>query len=161
MIYEKTSEGMLAFQQKQSQLNPKLRSTLIMIDGKKSSVELLAVLTAIGATQEHLDELISLGLIKKIEEQAITIAGTSSKQASPSSTVGSMQSGIGLSDQQRYEKAYPIATRLTAGLGLRGFRLNLSVEGAGNINDLMLLAGKIKEAVGEAKFEELKPYLQP
>jgi hypothetical protein len=160
MIYEKTPEGVQAFQQRPSQLNPKLRSILIMIDGKKSSTELLAVLTAIGGTQEHLDELIGLGLTRVVKEQVVTTTSTSSKQVGLSDMVDAVQSAAGLSDQQRYEKAYPIATKLTSGLGLRGFRLNLSVEGAGNINDLMLLADKIKEAVGEAKFNELKPYLQ-
>jgi hypothetical protein len=148
-----------AFQQRPSQLNPKLRSILIMIDGKKSSTELLAVLTAIGGTQEHLDELIGLGLTRVVKEQVVTTTSTSSKQVGLSDMVDAVQGTAGLSDQQRYEKAYPIATKLTSSLGLRGFRLNLSVEGAGNINDLMLLADKIKEEVGEAKFNELKPYL--
>ena len=60
--------------------------------------------------------------------------------------------GSGRSDQQRYTDAYPIATELTAGMGLRGFRLNLAVEGAGSFSDLAALAPKIREAVGDAKF---------
>ena len=60
------------------------------------------------------------------------------------------------SAQARYSKAYPIAIRLTAALGLRGFRLNLAVEGAGNLDKLKELAPKIKEAVGPEKFLELE-----
>ena len=56
---------------------------------------------------------------------------------------------------ERYKAAYPIATELTAGLGLRGFRLNLAVEGVGSFEDLAALAPKIREAVGDAKFERL------
>lgn len=50
---------------------------------------------------------------------------------------------------------YPIAIRLTASLGLRGFRLNLAVEAAGDITKLQELAPKIKDAVGPEKFKEL------
>jgi hypothetical protein len=63
------------------------------------------------------------------------------------------------SAQEHYSRAYPIATRLTANLGLRGFRLNLAVEGAGNLAQLRELAPKIKEAVGPEKFKELQSAL--
>jgi hypothetical protein len=53
--------------------------------------------------------------------------------------------------QQRYKDAYPIATQLTGSLGLRGFRLNLSVEGTSTYEELLALAPKIRAAVGEDK----------
>jgi hypothetical protein len=43
---------------------------------------------------------------------------------------------------------------------LRGFRLNLSVESAGSYQDLLALAPKIREAVGDAKFAELDKALK-
>lgn len=49
---------------------------------------------------------------------------------------------------QRYQAAYPIATEITSSLGLRGFRLNLAVEGAQSFDDLAALAPKIRELVG-------------
>jgi hypothetical protein len=61
--------------------------------------------------------------------------------------------------QAHYSKAYPIATRLTAGLGLRGFRLNLAVEAAGDLDKLRELAPRIKDAVGPEKFRELQSSL--
>ena len=61
-----------------------------------------------------------------------------------------------LSAQQHYLKAYPIAIRLTAGLGLRGFRLNLAVEAASDLDKLKELAPKIREAVGPEKFLDLE-----
>ena len=59
-------------------------------------------------------------------------------------------------DQDHYAKAYPVAVRLTSNLGLRGFRLNLSVESARDLEALKDLAPKIKEAVGVEKFKELE-----
>ena len=40
-------------------------------------------------------------------------------------------------------------------MGLRGFRLNLAVEGAGSFEDLATLAPKIRELVGDEKFARL------
>jgi hypothetical protein len=57
--------------------------------------------------------------------------------------------------QQRYQDAYPIATRLAASLGLRGFALNLAIEGAGNYEQLCNLAPRIRASVGEQAFAEL------
>lgn len=50
-------------------------------------------------------------------------------------------------------------TRLTAGLGLRGFLLNLAVEAAGDLSKLRELAPKIEQAVGPDKFRELESAL--
>ena len=60
-----------------------------------------------------------------------------------------------LSAQARCSMAYPIATGLTAALGLLGFRLNLAVEAASNLDELKELAPRIKEAVGAEKFQDL------
>lgn len=72
-------------------------------------------------------------------------AGTSSLDAMPS-----------LDAQAHFLKAWPIATRLTANLGLRGFRLNLAVEAAANLAGLKELAPRIKDAVGSEKYQELE-----
>ena len=49
---------------------------------------------------------------------------------------------------------------MTAALGLRGFRLNLAVEAAGDLDKLKILARKIREATGSDRFIELEnaPY---
>lgn len=158
MIYKKTTLGMQAFLEKPSQLSPRLRSVLIMIDGKRGFAELFAVLAAVGAGQNHLDELESLGLIE-------ALAGGINSQplnarANVDATPQQASNDPPMNDQERYAAAYPIATRLTSGLGLRGFRLNLALEGASNIQDLVGMADKIRDAVGEEKYKELRPYLK-
>ena len=49
-----------------------------------------------------------------------------------------------------------MATKLTASLGLRGFRLNLAVEAAAGYDELLALLPKIKEAVGSPACAELE-----
>ncbi|CDS51633.1 FIG00933524: hypothetical protein [Polaromonas sp. CG9_12] len=83
-------------------------------------------------------------------------ATTASFSLPSSSGLGGLPSATA---QAHYSKAYPIATRLTAGLGLRGFRLNLAVEAAGDLDKLRELAPRIKDAVGAEKFRELQSSL--
>jgi len=60
------------------------------------------------------------------------------------------------SAQDRYKEAKPLATKLTASLGLRGFRLNLAVEAAGGFEELLALLPKIKDAAGASACAELE-----
>jgi hypothetical protein len=71
-----------------------------------------------------------------------------------------MPAPLPLTDQQdRYKRAYPLAAQLTSSLGLRGFRLNLAVEAAGNLEQLRALTPKIREAVGPEKCRDLEHVL--
>jgi len=49
---------------------------------------------------------------------------------------------------------------LTGTLGLRGFRLNLAVEGAADVDALLALFPKIRDAVGAGKCRELERALK-
>jgi hypothetical protein len=64
------------------------------------------------------------------------------------------------SSQQRYKDAYPIATKLSGSLGLRGFRLNLAVEGTSSYEQLLDLFPKIQAAVGAEKAAPLERALK-
>ena len=64
------------------------------------------------------------------------------------------------SPQERYSEAKPIATKLTASLGLRGFMLNLAVESAAGYDDLLTLLPKIQDALGTKACRELERALK-
>jgi len=171
MVLVKTQAGQDALKDRQGGLTSRQRSAFILFDGKRSTGEVLAATAAMGITQDDVQAMIALGLLEpqsgsgagaavaaaaaKGTGQAVAAANAVSSASSTSyeATVAmEAVQGSGRSDQQRYTDAYPIATELTAGLGLRGFRLNLAVEGAGSFSDLAALAPKIREAVGDAKF---------
>jgi hypothetical protein len=61
---------------------------------------------------------------------------------------------------ERYLAAKPIATELTASLGLRGFRLNLAVEAASGYDELLALLPKIQGAVGPNACQRLEDALK-
>jgi hypothetical protein len=169
MLYKKTPLGLEAMKVRDSSVSQAQRTALIMVDGKKTAVEILAAMSGIGLTEADIVKLVELGFIEPIDGQrtsAVPAAQASAAMQSPSAAVNAsnanpVSKSVGNeSNQELYQRAYPIATKLTSGLGLRGFRLNLSLESVGNYSDLVKLAPKILEAVGEAKYAELKAALR-
>lgn len=55
---------------------------------------------------------------------------------------------------RRYQKAYPLATQITAKLGLHGLHLNLAVESSQGFEGPVALLPKLRAAVGD---EGIKP----
>lgn len=149
MIYTKTELGQAAFQSRSQALTPRQRSAFIMFDGKRSLQDVLQATAGLNVTAEDIDQMVAGGLLAPGEVAAAPAVEAAPAPGAPPT----------LSAQAHYSKAYPIATRLTAALGLRGFRLNLAVEAAGNLAELQALAPKISEAVGPEKFEELRSAL--
>lgn len=129
----------------------------------RSLSEVLEVTSGIGVTATDIDDLLAKGFL---------IAAGSGK--SPTSTVpaGAPAAAKSAAEEptdaqgepsaptptaaERYRLAWPIATRITAKLGLRGFRLNLAVEAAAGYDDLVALVPRIAEATGDQAAAELR-----
>lgn len=146
MIYMKTELGQSAFQNRSIALTPRQRSAFIMFDGKRSTLDVLKATTGLNVTAEDIDQMVAAGLLAPV-------AGSMAPEPEAAPVAGAPPT---LDAQAHYSRAYPIAIRLTSELGLRGFRLNLAVEGAGNLAQLRELAPRIKEAVGAERFKELQ-----
>jgi len=169
MVLVKTQAGQEALKDRRGSLSSRQRSAFILFDGKRTTGEILAATAAMGITQDDVQTMIAQGLLAPLSGQALAVPSAAAGADSASApvtmtgeasgtdlgTIASPMEGSGRSPKERYQAAYPIATELTAGLGLRGFRLNLSVEGAGSFDDLAALAPKIREAVGDTKFDRL------
>ena len=162
MVLVKTQAGQEALKDRHGSLSSRQRSAFILFDGKRTTQDVLAATAAMGITADDVQTMIAQGLLASLSGQPATVdtSGASSQAAGGASatdlgTVATPIEGSGRTPQERYQAAYPVATALTAGLGLRGFRLNLSVEGTGSFDDLAALAPKIREAVGDAKFDQL------
>lgn len=171
MILLKTEAGQQVLKDRSVRLSPRQRSAFILFDGKRSVNDVIAA--GMGITGEDIDQMISLGLLGPTEGGAgatpasptppaqAALAPNAALPASPESVMSNAQpagamftqpdDAAGRNAQLRYQEAYLIATQLTANLGLRGFRLNLSVEGTTNYEELVALAPKIRAAVGPEK----------
>ena len=141
MIPVKTPTGQQVLKDRSVPLTPRQRAALIVIDGKRSLVE---VLQSSGVATEDVERLFELGLV-----QDTSVSAKQAEAQRPQRT-----------PQERYAAAYPIATRLTAGLGLKGVRLNLAVEAATCYEELLAVSARIREAVGNERFAPLEAALR-
>jgi len=157
MLLVKTQAGQESLKDRQGGLTSRQRTAFILFDGKRTTADVLAATAAMGITQDDVQAMLAQGLLEPAAGQAAAPLSASAGGALPSLELSDEVSGR--SDMDRYQVAYLIATELTSGLGLRGFRLNLALEGAGSFDDLAALAPKIREAVGDAKFARLEKAL--
>ena len=151
MLFVKTQAGQEALKERHGGLTPRQRSAFILFDGKRTLAQVLAATAPMGITEADVQTMLDQGLLSLAAE------GGSGVRAASAALPKAMDSGR--SDQQRYQDAYPLATEVTASLGLRGFRLNLAVEGASGFSALAALAPKIHQAVGDAKYRPLEQAL--
>lgn len=70
VVFTKTVFGIDELQQRQMRLHPRLRTLLVMVDGKQPAHHLVKTLSAAGVTEAHLQELQDAGLIQPLQVQA-------------------------------------------------------------------------------------------
>jgi len=145
----KTLAGQQALKERQGKLTLRQRTAFILFDGKRSVAEVLAATASMGITQQDVQSMLDQDLLEPAP-------GNELAAEQPAEPVAQPTPDSGRSDQERYQAAYLIATQITGSLGLRGFRLNLSVEAASGFDGLVALAPKIREAVGDARYERLR-----
>lgn len=176
MLLTKTDIGQAAFKERSPRFSTRQRSTFILVDGKKSAAQLLAATAGMGVTQADLDYMVEQGFLSPVftdEHPTAPAPLVPSASASPipvdnfpklTEVPGDGGTAAGApvlrTDQERYQAAKPLATQLTATLGLRGFMLNLSVESAAGYPALLALFPQIQKAVGAKAARELERALK-
>jgi hypothetical protein len=153
MKYAKTESGQLAFKQRSPLLSAKQRSAFILFDGSKSHEQVMA---SVGVTQADVDHMVAQGFLAATEPVASAAAVAAAPEALDEDPWGPGKR----TQQERYAEALHIATSLTAGLGLRGFRLNLAVESAAGYYGLVELLPELRKALGAKACEKLEHVLK-
>jgi hypothetical protein len=141
----KTSLGQAAFKERSPLFSARQRSAFILFDGKKTTKEVFEAASGLGVHQEDVDYMVDQGFLEAVLSSAPLDGMTPASSRLP---------------EERYVAALPIATQLTAGMGLRGFRLNLAVEAAAGYDDLLALLPKISDALGAKACRELEAALK-
>ncbi|WP_198968809.1 hypothetical protein [Xylophilus sp. ASV27] len=152
MILAKTALGQRVLKDRSVPLAPRQRSAFILFDGKRSLADVLQATASMGVVEQDVVSMLDAGLL----EHVVADQPASPAQAAAAATA---EPAASRTPQQRYRDAYAVATALTAELGLRGFRLNLAVEAASGLEELRQLAPRIRDAVGEARYQSLEQAL--
>lgn len=153
-VFDKTDKGREEIATRKYQLSPRLRSLLVMVDGKQSIDELLRKVGGLGLSRESLADLERDGFIQaaasaapvQIPEPQQTVAVADEKTDQSSLPVGASQ----------FEAVYHFYNEtIRSTIGLRGYALQLKVEKAASIEDFRELRQPYLEAVFKAKGNEM------
>lgn len=166
----KTELGQAAFKARSPLFSARQRTAFIMFDGIKTVDQVMAGAAGLGLTQEDVAYMLAQGFVAPMGAggQAVAPAAATTASATTTSVIPTTPS-VGTestletvttrpvrSAQERYSDAKPFATKITANLGFRGFRLNMAVESAAGYDDLVALLPKIREAAGGPACAELE-----
>ena len=165
--YAKTEAGQSVIKTRSVVLSPRQRTLLLLCDGRRDASQLLQETAGLGVTAPDLQDLLDRGLVQAGVDVSISANASSHPMPvaplpQPSEPVpGSTAASVGpeQTSAERYCLAYPIATRLTAALGLRGMRLQLEVERCSSMDDLKTLFPRLLDAA--ASHSKAKQDLQP
>lgn len=155
-VYAKTPLGQEAFRNRDASLSARQRKAFLLLDGHRGLAQVMADTAGLGVTPDDIQDLIDKGFV---EAQGAKAAAPPPAPASVAPPAGDGSGSSAIDPTERYRIAYPIATKITSGLGLRGFRLNLQVEAAAGYDGLCDLLPAIAKAAGEDATRPLRQAL--
>jgi len=183
-ILDKTDKGREEISTRKHGLAPRLRTLLVLIDGKHSEESLLKQVTGLGLNEQSVKDLLDSGFISFHESAPVEPATAPPAPAAPVTTAAAPVAPPAAQPQAPVPAAQPQApvpaatatnhdtypaagenqflalynfytSTIKTAIGLRGYGLQLKVERAGNIDDFRALRQPYVEAVLKAKGEEM------
>lgn len=172
IIFDKTERGRTEIATRGQTVAPRLRTLLLLVDGKTSSDELLRKVAGLGLGQEHLDELLQAGLIQASGDDGAAAVSTAATAAAPAAAPAPQAAAAPAKSiapaapipleqilppgQTQFEAIYHFYNdTIKSMIGLRGYGLQLKVERASSVEDFRELRQAYLEAVLKAKGEEI------
>jgi hypothetical protein len=149
-VFDKTDKGREEIATRKYHLAPRLRTLLVLVDGKQGMEDLLKKVAGLGLHEDSITELLNNGFI---ESMAAAPPAAAPAPAEPEQTE---DEAILPEGQNQYEAIYHFYTETIRNtIGLRGYALQLKVEKATSIDDFRALRQPYLEAVLKAKGNEM------
>lgn len=146
-IYDKTARGREEIATRRDGLAPRLRSLLVLIDGRRPEEELLRNVAGLGLTIAALHELLAgeyIVLSTSYASMAEEPAEPPEPEPEPAQPAAAQV--------QQFQSVYQFYNQtIKSTIGLRGFTLQLKVEKASSVDELRQLRAPYLEAVQKAK----------
>jgi len=152
-IFDKTEKGREEIATRKYHLAPRLRTLLLLIDGKQHMDEVLKKVAGLGLNQDNIAELLHQGFIHPVASAPAPADASTPPPAQPASVLPE--------GETQFEAIYHFYTEtIKSMIGLRGYGLQLKVERASSIAEFRELRQPYLEAVLKAKGNEIARSLQ-
>lgn len=146
IIYDKTDKGREEIISRRYHLANRLRTLLVMVDGKQTSDDLLAKVAALGLTRENLQELEQEGYVQRLG------LSTQFDETIALQDLQDSQSTVHVNGQELFQVLYDFYTEnIKQYLGLRGYNLQFVVERANDLQDFRELRTQFLDAVNKTQ----------
>ena len=148
-IYDKTAKGKEEIATRRHQLATRLRTLLVLVDGRRTEEELLRNVAGLGLGASALAELVEHGYIVLATSYA-SLAEPSPAEPGPAQPPVPEPAQIA-----QFQSVYDFYNKTIKNtIGLRGFTLQLKVEKASSVAELRELRQAYIEAVQKARGSE-------
>lgn len=172
-ILDKTDKGREEIATRKYRLAPRLRTLLVLIDGKHDANDLLKKVSGLGLDEQSLTELLDSGFVHstmintlanpdsiaaELDKVSITEPAASYNSMPPATEPVSGEQPVpeAPSHAEQYQALYNFYTEtIKSTVGLRGYGLQLKVERASSIDDFRNLRQAYLDAVLKAKGNEM------
>ena len=146
-IYDKTAKGREEIATRRDGLAPRLRSLLVLIDGRRTEEELLRNVAGLGLTIAALHELLTGEyIVLSTSYASMAEAPVEPPEPEPEPEQPAAE------QVQQFQSVYQFYNQtIKSTIGLRGFTLQLKVEKASSVDELRQLREPYLEAVQKAK----------
>jgi hypothetical protein len=157
-VFDKTEKGREEIATRKHHLAPRLRTLLVLIDGKQGKEELLKKVAGLGLGEESIDELTRNGFIgiTTASQPAAAPQPNASPETAAAPEITAPIEAVLPPGENQFEAIYHFYTEtIKSTIGLRGYGLQLKVEKAASIDDFRALRQAYLEAVLKAKGNEM------
>lgn len=156
-VFDKTEKGREEIATRKHHLAPRLRTLLVLIDGKQSKEELLKKVAGIGLGEEGIEELMNNGFIEiPAASQSAAMTEAALQPEKPPVAASAPADAILPEGENQFQAIYHFYTEtIKSTIGLRGYGLQLKVEKAATVDDFRALRQPYLEAVLKAKGNEM------
>jgi hypothetical protein len=147
-VFSKTDAGKQEILERSRKLASGARSILLMADGQRNEAELTALIAALHAPPDTLQQLLALGLITAARQDARVAEAAAGKR--PGADAGMPPSAQPAGE--KYLALYALMTdSIRAHLGLKGYFMQLKVERCTDLDALQALLPEMANALSRAK----------
>jgi hypothetical protein len=161
LIFDKTVKGQEEIATRKHGLPSRLRSLLVLVDGKTTVEALTKKVAGLGLNEESIAELVEQEFIA-LHGEGVAATPAATASAAPAALPAAAQSpavpatAILPEGETQFQALYHFyTTTIKSTLGLRGFTLQLKVERCGNIDDFKALRQTYVDAVLKSKGAEM------
>jgi hypothetical protein len=156
-VFDKTEKGREEIATRKYHLALRLRTLLLLIDGKHTIEDLLGKVGGLGLTEDSVVELLNDGFIQPIFTPGAPPAPQQPSTPLPAAAPPTPHAGHTMPNgESQFQAIYHFYTEtIKSTIGLRGYGLQLKVEKASSIEDFRALRQPYLEAVLKAKGGEI------